>query len=358
MGETLMNRYWSAVARNIKPYTPGEQPKDKKYIKLNTNENPYPPSPRVLAAIKAAVNEDLKLYPDPNCDALKAAIAQKYGLTSDQVFTGNGSDEILAFAFMAFFDPGEAILLPDISYSFYPVYADLFQIPYEVIPLADDFSLPVERFYKKNSGIVIANPNAPTGKYLPVEAIRKILEQNMDAAVIVDEAYIAFGGESSACLIKDFPNLLVIYTLSKSHALAGLRVGYAIGQKDLITAMERIKNSINNYTLDRLAIVGAIEAIKDESYVLTTSEKVVQTRERVYTELTEMGFQCCESLANFLFISHPQCKADFIFKELRQRGILVRYFNKPRIDNHLRVSIGSDEEMDIFLTKVMEIISG
>ncbi|MBN1382519.1 MAG: histidinol-phosphate transaminase [Deltaproteobacteria bacterium] len=352
-----MNKYWSSIVKNIKPYTPGEQPKDKKYIKLNTNENPYPPSPRVIAAIKEAANEDLKLYPDPNCDALKAAIAQRYALTVEEIFTGNGSDEILAFTFLAFFDPGKTIIFPDISYSFYPVYANLFQVPYDPIPLREDFSLPIESFDKPNSGIVIANPNAPTGKYLPIEYIRTILEHNMNSAVILDEAYIAFGGESAIKLVSDFPNLLVIHTLSKSHSLAGLRVAYAVGNRGLILALERIKNSINNYTLDRLAITGAIEAIKDDDYFLATRAKIIRTRERVYGELLGMGFQCIESKANFLFISNPRIRADFLFKELRQKGILVRYFNLPRIENHLRVTIGSDEEMDFFLTRIKEIIS-
>lgn len=352
-----MNKYWSSIVKNIKPYTPGEQPKDKKYIKLNTNENPYPPSPRVITAIKEAANEDLKLYPDPNCDILKAAIAERCALSPEQIFAGNGSDEILAFAFLAFFDPGKTIFFPAISYSFYPVYANLFQIPYKPIPLREDFSLPIDQFKQPNNGIVIANPNAPTGKYLPVEDIKTILENNMDTVVVIDEAYIAFGGESAVRLVSDFPNLLLIYTLSKSHSLAGLRVGYAIGNSDLIAALERIKNSINNYTLDRLAITGAVEAMRDEDYFLMTRAKVIATRHRVYNELSKLSFQCVESKANFLFISHPQFRADFLFKELRLKGILVRYFNKPGIDNHLRVSIGSDDEMDIFLAKMKEIIS-
>ena len=352
-----MSKYWSNIARNIKPYTPGEQPTDKKYIKLNTNENPYPPSPQVLAAIKDAVNEDLKLYPDPNCDALRSVIAQRHGLTVEQIFAGNGSDEILAFAFLAFFDPGKTILFPDISYSFYPVYANLFRVPFKAVPLQEDFSVPVDLFCKKNSGVVIANPNAPTGRYLPVEDVRRILERNMNVVVIVDEAYIVFGGESSVKLIADFPNLLVIHTLSKSHSLAGLRVGYALGNKELIVALERIKNSINNYTLDRLALKGAIEALKDEEYFLKTTAKVIITRERIASELGKIGFQCIESKANFLFITHPQHKGTVIFDMLRQKGILVRYFNTPKIENYLRVSIGSDEEMDIFLNSIKEIIS-
>ncbi len=352
-----MSKYWSTVTRNIKPYTPGEQPTDKKYIKLNTNENPYPPSPRCIAAIKEAANDDLKLYPDPNCSELKAVIAKRHELTADQIFTGNGSDEILAFAFLAFFDPDKTILFPDISYSFYPVYANLFRVPFDAVPLRDDFSLPVDLFCRENNGIVIANPNAPTGKYLPLEDIKTILACNRNSVFMVDEAYIAFGGESSVKLIADFPNLLVIHTLSKSHSLAGLRVGYALGNKKLIAALERIKNSINSYTLDRLALKGAIEALKDEEYFLAIREKIIKTRERLASDLIKIGFQCIESKANFLFISNLQYQAADLFAKLREKGILVRYFNKPRIANYLRVSIGTDVEMDMFIKKVKEIIS-
>jgi histidinol-phosphate aminotransferase len=352
-----MSRYWSSIIRDIQPYTPGEQPKDKKYIKLNTNENPYPPSPRILAAIRDAANEDLKLYPDPNCDALKAAIARRRGLTAEQIFTGNGSDEILAFAYLAFFNPGETILFADITYSFYPVYANFFRIRYETIPLREDFSLPIDLFFRRNDGVIIANPNAPTGKYNPLEEIKKILDYNKDVVVILDEAYIAFGGESAVGLINDYPNLLIIHTLSKSHSLAGLRVGYAMGNKDLIGALERVKNSVNNYTLDRLSIVGAIEAMNDEEYSLQSAQKVIQTRDRVYNELVKLGFQCVESKANFLFITYPKLKGEVLFRTLRQRGILVRYFNKPRISDHLRVSVGSDADMDVLLTILKDIVS-
>lgn len=352
-----MSAYWSNIARNIKPYTPGEQPKDKKYIKLNTNENPYPPSPRVIEAIKRAAGEDLRLYPDPTCDGLRSSIARRFGFSKEEVFAGNGSDEILAFAFMSFFNPGEKILFPDISYSFYPVYAGLFQIPYEPVPLDEHFSLSASQFKRENRGIIIANPNAPTGSYLPVEEIESIVECNDRVAVIVDEAYIAFGGKSCVELIHDFPNLLVIRTLSKSHSLAGLRAAFAIGQKEMIAAMEKIKNSFNNYTLDRLALAGAAAAIEDEEYYLKINEQVVNTRERVSKVLSEIGFRCIDSKANFLFISHPRVHASLIFSRLRKEGVLVRYFNKPRIDNYLRVSIGSDDQMTIFLEKIAAIIS-
>jgi histidinol-phosphate aminotransferase len=352
-----MQTYWSEIAKKIKPYTPGEQPLDKKIIKLNTNENPYPPSPKVLAAIKRAVNEKLKLYPDPDCDELKEAIADRYGLRKGQIFPGNGSDELLAFAFAAFFNPGRKILFPDISYSFYPVYAELFNLDYELVSLDDEFRLPVKRLFTENGGIILANPNAPTGVYLPVSYVKQILEYNTDQVVILDEAYIAFGGESSINLLSDHPNLLIVQTLSKSHSLAGLRVGFALGSEELIAALNVIKNCVNNYTLDRLAIAGAVEAIKDELYVKRTAARIIETRERVSARLKQLGFCVVESKANFLFISHPYFKARNLFQELKTNGILVRYFDRARIDNYLRVSIGSDEEMDIFMQIIERIVS-
>jgi len=352
-----LNIYWSDTAKRLEPYVPGEQPQDRKYIKLNTNENPYQPSPKVLEAIKNAAGEGLRLYPDPDCNVLKETIAQYYGLEKDQVFVGNGSDEILAFAFLTFFNPGSAILFPDVTYSFYPVYCGLYGIDYKTVPLDESFSIPVESFFQGNGGIVIANPNAPTGKYMDIESIRKILEHNSKSVVIIDEAYIDFGGESSIKLIKEYPNLLVIQTLSKSRSLAGLRVGFAAGNRGLIEGLNRVKNSFNSYTLDRLAIVGAIEAIKDEAYFRETRKKVIRTRERVSAGLADMGFDVVDSMANFIFISHPRVYAYDIFQKLKKQGILVRYFNKPRIDNFLRVTIGTDREMDTFLEVVKNIVS-
>ncbi|WP_434511159.1 histidinol-phosphate transaminase [Desulfitobacterium sp. AusDCA] len=350
-----MSKYWSKLAAGVDPYVPGEQPKDKKYIKLNTNENPYPPSPRVLEAIKTAANESLKLYPDPNGDELKRTLAEYFGLKKDQIFLGNGSDEVLAFSFMTFFDSGFPILFPDITYSFYPVYANLFKINYELIPLNDDFAIPVDQFFKPNGGIIIPNPNAPTGEYLTLEAIEEILLHNNEHVVIIDEAYIDFGGESARKLIDKYPNLLVVHTLSKSRSLAGLRVGFAMGHEDLIEGLNRVKNSFNSYTLDRLALAGAVEAIKDEAYFQVTSKKISQTRERVTQDLQTMGFKVLPSKANFIFISHPSVKAEELFLKLKEKSILVRYFKKPRIDNFLRVSIGSDDEMDNFLKAICKI---
>lgn len=353
----MLSCYWSDIVKNIKPYIPGEQPRDKKYIKLNTNENPYPPSPRVLEAIKQAADGSLRLYPDPTCSELRETLAQCYNLKKEQVFVGNGSDELLAFSFLAFFNPGRPILFPDITYSFYPVYSDLFDIDYRLVPLDEEFSVPVEMFFEENGGVILSNPNAPTGKFLHLESVEDILKHNIDSVVIIDEAYVDFGGESAAKFIKDYPNLLVIQTFSKSRSLAGLRSGYALGHQDLIEGLDRIKNSVNSYTLDRIALAGAVEAIKDEEYFQETRLKVIRTREWVSSQLTELGFKVIDSKANFVFISHPYIHASVIFKELKDKGVLVRYFNKPRIDNFLRVSIGSDEEMSAFMRAIREIIA-
>lgn len=351
-----MSKFWSELVKGLKPYVPGEQPRDKKYIKLNTNENPYGPSPKVLSAIKAAADDTLRLYPDPTCDMLLNAAADYYGVDKSMIFTGNGSDEVLAFAFMAFFNPGEPIYLNDITYSFYPVYASLFNIEYDFVELDDVFKVPVEKLYNSAGGMVLANPNAPTGRYLSVSDIRDIVGNNTSRVVIIDEAYIEFGGESVVPLVEEYPNLLVIQTMSKSHALAGMRVGFAIGNSGLIEALNRVKNSFNSYTLDSLAIIAAAEALKDAEYYGETWEKIKATRERVTSVLTASGFNIISSKANFIFISHPQVPAQDIFLKLRQRGILVRYFNKSRINNYLRVSIGTDAEMDAFLQAVDQIL--
>jgi histidinol-phosphate aminotransferase len=349
-------KYWSSIVKNIKPYVPGEQPKDRKYIKLNTNENPYPPSPKVIKAIKRAADETLRLYPDPVCTKLRAAIAEYYQVNNEQVFVGNGSDELLAFAYPAFFEPAsKPILFADITYSFYPVYATLFQTNYQLLPADDDFNIPVEDYYQENGGIIIANPNAPTGRGISPVAIKTILERNQESVVIIDEAYVDFGGETSIGLIKDYSNLLVIQTMSKSRALAGLRVGFALGNEDLIEAITRIKDSVNSYTLDRLALAGAVEALKDDAYFRRTRKKIIKTRERVSAKLITMGFKVIPSQANFIFISNPQFYAGVLFQQLREKGILVRYFNKPKIDNFLRVTIGTDNEMDKFLETIAVI---
>ncbi len=351
-----MSKYWSEITKNIEPYVCGEQPKDKKYIKLNTNENPYPPSPKVLEAINNAANGDLRLYPDPNCDNLREVIAQYYNLNKEQIFIGNGSDEVLAFSFLAFFNSGETIIFPDISYSFYPVYADLYNINYKLAKLDEEFSIPVSELMTDNGGVVIPNPNAPTGKYLDVDLIKKILDYNSDKVVIIDEAYIDFGGTSVVGLIKDYPNLLVIQTLSKSRSLAGIRLGFALGQEELIEGLNRIKNSFNSYTIDRVAAIAGTEAIKDESYFKECVCKIINSREKVTEELIRLGFNVIPSKANFIFATHSIYPANELFTRLREKSVLVRYFNKDRINNYLRITIGSEEEMDLFVEKVEEII--
>lgn len=350
-----MSKFWSPLTASLVPYVPGEQPKDKTYIKLNTNENPYPPSPKVIDAITGAANADLRLYPDPTCEGLVQAAADYYGLTAQQVFVGNGSDEILAFAFAAFFDPSKKLLFPDITYSFYKVYAKLYGLQTELIPLDEQFNIQVEAFHSDNGGIIIPNPNAPTAQLLPLESICKLLESNPNQAVIIDEAYIDFGGQSAVELIKDYPNLLVVQTLSKSRSLAGLRVGFAFGSEELIEGLNRIKNSFNSYTLDRLALAGAVASLEDEAYFRETTAKVIATRERVTKQLVAIGFKVTDSKANFVFISHKAIAAKDIFQQLRDKGVLVRYFDQPRIHEYLRVSIGTDEEMDAFIKALQEI---
>lgn len=352
-----MSKYWSETVKSLVPYVPGEQPKDRKYIKLNTNENPYPPSPKAIAAIQAAADADLRLYPDPNCGALTTTIAEYYGLNADHIFVGNGSDEILAFSFMTFFDREKPILFPDITYSFYKVYANLFGIPVTLVPLDDEFNVPLERLKGgSGGGIILPNPNAPTAKYIPLESIREVVAGNPDQVVIIDEAYIDFGGESAIPLIHEFPNLLVVQTLSKSRSLAGLRVGYAVGNAQLIEGLNRVKNSFNSYTLDRLALAGAVAAFQDEEYFTETTRKVMKTREAAVAKLQAMGFRVLESKANFILISHHAKPAKTLFQELRKEGVLVRYFEQPRIDQYLRVTIGTDEEMEVCLQVLQRLV--
>jgi len=352
-----VSKYWNPLLHSIQPYIPGEQPQDKKYIKLNTNENPFPPSPRALEAIRLAAGEDLRLYPDPEGHQLREALASSFNLAPEQVFVGNGSDEVLAFSFLAFFDPRRPILFPDITYSFYPVYADLFKLEYRTVPLAADFSLPVEPFLQNNGGIVFPNPNAPTGRFLSLDRVEFVLKRNPDSVVIIDEAYVAFGGESAVKFIDKYPNLLITNTFSKSHSLAGLRVGYALGNRDLIDGLNRVKGSINSYTLDRLALAGAREALLDREYFEQTRATVMTVREKTAERLVAIGFEVVPSCANFLFVRHRAVLAFDIYRLLKEKGILVRHFNRPRIDNFLRVSIGSDQDMDTFISAVADIVA-
>ncbi len=352
-----MKEFWSGRIAGIVPYVPGEQPKERKFIKLNTNENPYGPSPGVTAAIEAEAGDSLRLYPDPECIKLRRAMADYYGLEPEEIFVGNGSDEVLGMAFAAFFDQGTTIAFPDITYSFYPVYADLFGIRYDRIPLNEDFTLPVEKYCGGNyAGLVICNPNAPTGIQLPLEYIERIVTSNPKAVVIVDEAYIDFGGQSALGMIRRYPNMLVVQTMSKSRSLAGMRVGMAFGSPNLIAGLNAVKNSFNSYTLDRLAIVAGAAAMEDQAYFEATRNQVIATRESTADRLRELGFLVHPSCANFLFISHPRVPASQLKDQLRQRGVLVRYFNQPRIDNYLRVSIGTAEDMETFCKEIAELV--
>ena len=351
-----MSKYWSSITKAIDPYVCGEQPKDKKYVKLNTNENPYAPSSKVLEAIKNAADEDLRLYPDPNCDELTETIAHYYKLNKKQIFLGNGSDEVLAMCFLAFFNAEDTIVFPDITYSFYPVFANLYNINYKFASLNEDFSLPIQEFLTENDGVVIANPNAPTGTPVDVNFIKKILKQNSNKVVIIDEAYIDFGGTSVVPLINECPNLIVIQTFSKSRSLAGIRLGFALGSEELIEGLNRIKNSFNSYTVDRIAAAAGIAAIKDQEYFKNCVSRIISTREKVTGQLEKIGFNVIPSKANFIFASHSSYSAKDIFQRLREKGVLVRYFNKERIDNYLRISIGSEEDMEFFVEKVKEIL--
>lgn len=337
-----MSELWSPFVKNLVPYVPGEQPKLTNLVKLNTNENPYGPSPRALEAIRAAATDDLRLYPDPNGQALKDAVARYYGIQSDQVFVGNGSDEVLAHIFLGLFGHGRPILFPDISYSFYPVYCGLYDIAFETPALDEDFQIVPEDYLRPNGGIIFPNPNAPTGSALALDAIERILAGNPSSVVVVDEAYVDFGAESAVALISRYPNLVVTQTLSKSRSLAGLRVGLAMGQAPLMEALERIKNSFNSYPLDRLALAGAVAAFEDRAYFDETCRQVVESREGLLRALLERGFEVLPSAANFIFARHVQKGGAALAAGLREHGVIVRHFSRPeRIADFLRITIGT-----------------
>ncbi|WP_078083540.1 histidinol-phosphate transaminase [Microbulbifer mangrovi] len=353
------NPFWSPAVAQLQPYVPGEQPKTTaRLIKLNTNESPYPPSPKAQAVLQQeGLAAHLRLYPDPESAELCATIAAEFGLQPDQVFVGNGSDEVLAHAFYSFFKRPEPLLFPDITYSFYPVYCQFFEIEARKLPLRDDFSIAVEDYAVENAGgVILPNPNAPTGRYLPLAEIEQLLQLHPQRVVVIDEAYIDFGGESAATLIDRYPNLLVIHTLSKSHALAGLRLGYAMGQAHLIEGLNRAKNSFNSYPIDGIAQKVATAAIADRAWLVDNCAKVIATRERTCAALTEMGFDIVPSKANFIFAKPPKISAEALFVALRERNIIVRYFNKPRISEYLRISIGTDEEMDALVEACREVL--
>ena len=347
---------WENNVRKVVPYTPGEQPNVPGMIKLNTNENPYPPSPKVLQAIRDFDTDKLRLYPDPTASVLVNALADRYQVKPSQVFVGVGSDDVLAMCFLTFFNSGKPILFPDITYSFYDVWADVFRIPYEDQPLDEHLCIRKEDYYKENGGVIFPNPNAPTGILMELSEIEDIIRHNSDVICIVDEAYIDFGGVSALPLIEKYDNLLVVQTFSKSRSMAGSRIGYVFGNERLIKYLNDVKYSFNSYTMDQLTLVTGAASLADEEYFRETLDKIITTRERVKKELTVLGFTMPDSKSNFLFISHPRVPAKELFLALREQNIYVRYFEKPRIDNMLRVTIGTDEEMDQFIAFLKEYL--
>jgi len=352
-----MSKFWSKRTHELDPYTPGEQPQDQQYIKLNTNENPYPPSPNAIKAMRAAADGNMRLYPDPHSFELKQAIADYYSLDTDQVFVGNSSDEVLAHTFVALLKHDKPLLYPDISYSFYPAYCRLFEIRAKQIPLREDFTIAAEDYNQPNGGIIFPNPNAPSGIALELGDIEKMLKANPDSVIVVDEAYVDFGAETAVPLIADYPNLLITQTFSKSRSLAGLRVGFAMGQAKLIEGLERVKNSFNSYPLDRAAIAGATASIQDKAYFDKTCQAIIATRNKTSDLLEQMGFYVLPSKANFIFARPADNHdAETLYLQLKEQGVLVRYFNAPRIAGFLRITIGSDEEMAIFTEKLSALL--
>ncbi len=347
---------WEKNVRRVEPYTPGEQPDAPDMIKLNTNENPYPPAPAVYETLRAFDAGRLRLYPDPKAQVLVDALAARYHVQPSQVFVGVGSDDVLAMCFLTFFNSEKPILFPDITYSFYDVWADVFRIPYETCALDENLCIRKKDYYRENGGVIFPNPNAPTGVLLPLSEIEDIIAHNPDVICIVDEAYIDFGGESALPLIEKYDNLLVVQTFSKSRAMAGARIGYAFGNERLIRYLNDVKYSFNSYTMDQVTLATGVAALSDEDYFQETLSKIIATRERVKQELCALGFSVTDSKSNFLFISHPKVAASELFAALRAKNIYVRYFNKPRIDNMLRVSIGTDAEMDALLTFLKEYL--
>ncbi|MBU1235753.1 MAG: histidinol-phosphate transaminase [Gammaproteobacteria bacterium] len=352
-----MSPYWSETVNSLTPYVPGEQPQLSNLVKLNTNENPYGPSPKVLAAIRREAGNDLRLYPDPEGSRLRAAIATSFGdIDPAQVFVGNGSDEVLAHVFLALLKHERAVLFPDITYSFYPVYCRLYDIAYETVPLTARYEIRPDDYLRSNGGVIFPNPNAPTGRALPLAAVQRIVTGNPDSVVVIDEAYVDFGAESAIALINAHPNLMVVRTLSKSHSLAGLRVGYAIGDARLIEALTRVKDSFNSYPLDRLAQAGACAAIEDREWFERTRQAVIKTRGKLSEDLANLGFEVLPSAANFVFVRHPRRGAADLAGQLRDRGIIVRHFKLPRIEQFLRITIGTDEQCDALTTALRQIL--
>ena len=353
-------RFWSPEVRDLEPYVPGEQPKIQNLLKLNTNENPYPPSPKVVDAVQAVLTHQadaLRLYPDPDATALKQAIAKQQNVDVSQVFVGNGSDEVLAHIFKAFFIQQEPILYPDITYSFYPVYSQFFGVQTKQIPLNEKFEIDISDYEQENGGIIITNPNAPTSIALGLDKIEQVLKANPNRVIVIDEAYVDFGAESAVELISRYENLVVCQTTSKSRSLAGLRVGFAIAQAHLIAALEAVKNSFNSYPIDRFAIAAAVASFEDQDYFQEQCDKVIASREKLVANLTELGFNVLPSKANFIFATHSLHDAAQLAEKLREQGIIVRYFNKPRINQFLRITIGTDEQNQRLVDTLKMLIS-
>jgi histidinol-phosphate transaminase len=349
-------KLWKDKIRDIEPYVPGEQPQIKDIIKLNTNESPYPPSPKVVEAYKNFEYDKLRLYPSFVCKELKDALGEIYNVKNNEIFLGNGSDEVLALAFMTFFNSDKPVLFPDVTYSFYDVWCNLYKIPFERVPLDDNFCFKKEDYYKENGGIVITNPNAPTGIYMELDTLEDIIKHNQDVIVIVDEAYIDFGGKSAVELIHKYDNVVVVQTYSKSRALAGIRLGYAMAQSELIDAMEAVKNSFNSYTINSLSNVIATASAKDTAYFDECVNRIVNSREWTVKELDKLGFESLPSKTNFIFTTNKNIRAVELFEYLREQKVIVRYFNKPRISEYLRITIGTQEQMEILIEKVKDFM--
>ena len=349
---------WRDNVRRVDPYVPGEQPTGKHIIKLNTNENPYPPAPGVQEVLRDMPAGDMRLYPDPTAALLVEKLAAAYHVKKEQVFVGVGSDDVLAMSFLTFFNGEKPLLFPDISYSFYEVWAECFRIPYRKIPLTEDWRIDPAAYTVPCGGIIFPNPNAPTGVALSTDGIRKILEANRDVVVIVDEAYVDFGAETALPLLEEFDNLLVVQTFSKSRSMAGMRIGFAIGGEELIRCLGDVRYSFNSYTMNRPSILAGVAALEDRAYFERTVEKIIRTRDSVREELEEMGFACTDSMTNFLFVTHPDIPAEELFRLLREREIYVRYFALPRIDNYLRITIGTAGQMQVLLDTLRRILRG
>lgn len=352
-----MNKLWYDKIRNIEPYIPGEQPENKNIIKLNTNESPFPPSERVKKVFKEFNTDNLRLYPSFKCESLKEIICNKYNLKENQLFIGNGSDEVLAFCFMAFFNSDKNILFPDITYSFYDVWCNLFNINYKKIPVNSNFEIDEKDYFIQNGGIVIANPNAPTGLYMELDKIEQIIQKNRDVIILIDEAYIDFGSKSSLELINKYDNIVVIHTFSKSRCLAGIRIGYAMANEELINILESVKNSFNSYTINSVSQIAAAECAKDIEYFEICINKIINEREKTIKRLDKLGFKTLPSKTNFIFTTNPNLNIKELFDYLKSKNIIVRYFNKERINQYLRITIGTNEQMNILIEEIENFLN-